>query len=176
MVSEVMQGNQHPTLITDTHISFVNLSVQLWRGTNYYVVSLQMLLLCRPHDAVLQPDPGTYKYENIACDALKSTILSCFNKTCSVHAEDPPMILQEHLNAKKAARDALERDYQASVDAKKAFEAAQEREKEAREAIKAAKAAVRQAAKIVVDPPATVRGPYSPVFSRFVEVQRCQAL
>ncbi|CAL8469862.1 g9404 [Coccomyxa elongata] len=63
--------------------------------------------------------------------------------------------LSEHLNAKKKDRDALEKDYQASVDAKKAFEAAQEREKEAREAVKAAKAAVRQAAKIVVDPPAT---------------------
>ncbi|BDA43873.1 probable cell division cycle and apoptosis regulator protein 1 [Coccomyxa sp. Obi] len=63
--------------------------------------------------------------------------------------------LSEYVNAKKKEREALEKDYQASVDAKKAFEAAQEREKEAREAVKTAKAAVRQAAKIVVDPPAT---------------------
>jgi hypothetical protein len=70
--------------------------------------------------------------------------------------------MQEWQEGKRKEREALDRDYKASQDAKRAHEAALERVKQAREAVKEAKAAVRQAAKVVVDPPATVGVPTTP--------------
>lgn len=132
-------------------------SARLARRQSRFHFVVLLVMLCQARDAEVQPNTAWCSLEVIAWAALMATthtFLLDLLRTCSC-------TLQEHLNAKKKERDALEKDYQASADAKKAFEAAQEREKEAREAVKAAKAAVRQAAKIVVDPPATVRGVFT---------------